>query len=150
MRVSIVNNEEFLPLKQNDTNCQLPKNSQMKCFLGGDSRVNEVTDLAVLHAAFLREHNRIAKELSRLQPSWNDEKLYQETKRVVVAQFQHIIYKEFLPLILGPKAFEHFGLKVSRGFTDVYNPIIDVSLIHYFVFNPNANLGPCHIGDHFE
>src|SRR5699024_251464 len=43
LRVSFVNNEEFLPLNQNDTNnnCQLPKNSQMKCFLGGDSRVNE-------------------------------------------------------------------------------------------------------------
>lgn len=40
--VSFVNNEEFLPLRHNDTNCQLPKNSELKCFRGGDIRINEV------------------------------------------------------------------------------------------------------------
>ena len=104
----------------------------MKCFLGGDSRVNEVVDLAVLHAAWLREHNRIAKILSQMKPSWNDETLYQETKRIIVAQFQHIIYNEFLPLILGPRALAHFGLQLSRGYSDSYNPVIDVSVLNEF------------------
>ncbi|KAI2808591.1 hypothetical protein BLOT_006536 [Blomia tropicalis] len=130
--VSFVNNEEFLPLRHNDTNCQLPKNSELKCFRGGDIRINEVTDLTVLHAIFLREHNRIAAELHKLHPTWKDEQLYQETKRIVVAQFQHIIYNEFVPLIVGPRALQHFSLQLSPGFSDTYDPIIDSTILNEF------------------
>lgn len=134
LRSSNINNEEYLPLNFNDTNsnCQLPKNSQLKCFHGGDNRLNEVVDLTVLHLAFHREHNRIAKVFSQLNPFWSDETIYQEAKRLVVAEFQHIIYNEFVPLILGPRALAHFGLQLNSGFSNDYNPVIDVSVLNEF------------------
>jgi len=67
----------------------------------GDGRVNEQIDLALIHTVWLREHNRIAFELSRLNPRWSDEAVFQETRRILIAQIQHITYNEFLPIILG-------------------------------------------------
>lgn len=132
MKVSFIHSESFLPFNANASNCQIPKITQLKCFLGGDSRVNEVPDLALINGIFLREHNRIAGELSRLNPAWTDEVLYQESKRIVVAEMQHIIYAEFLPLLLGERSMEHFRLQLVQGFSSTYNPAIDPSILNEF------------------
>lgn len=54
-----------------------------------------------MHMLFLREHNRMAKRLEELNPSWDDETIYQEARRIMAAVVQHITYNEWMPLILG-------------------------------------------------
>ncbi|KAG8590369.1 hypothetical protein GDO81_006739 [Engystomops pustulosus] len=66
-----------------------------------DSRSNEQPMLTALHTLFLREHNRLAKELHKLNPRWSGEKLYQEARKIIGAVFQKVTYKDWLPLLLG-------------------------------------------------
>ncbi|XP_059350178.1 chorion peroxidase-like [Daphnia carinata] len=74
------------------------------CFVAGDNRVREQPLLTVMHTLWLREHNRVAKALyARFGSSKSDEFYYQEARRIVIAEFQHITYREYLPVILGPE-----------------------------------------------
>ena len=74
-------------------------------FVAGDVRVNENVALTIMHTIWVREHNRIVKELTDINPCWNDEKLYQEGRKIVGSIMQVITYKEFLPLLFGEEAF---------------------------------------------
>lgn len=67
----------------------------------GDTRINQTPTLAMLHTLLLREHNRIADILSDLNPLWGDERLYQEARKIVIAEIQHITYQEWLPTNFG-------------------------------------------------
>merc|ERR1711962_1088968 len=62
----------------------------------GDHRVNEMPGLAVMHTLFVREHNRLAKLIKLKNPYWDDEKIYQNARRIMIAQHQSITYGEFL------------------------------------------------------
>ena len=58
------------------------------CFTAGDRRVNEQVSLTVMHTIWVREHNCIAAELVRLNPQWDDEQIYQESRKIVITQVQ--------------------------------------------------------------
>lgn len=81
------------------------------CFAAGDARSNENLHLTTMHLLWARQHNRVADELARINPTWNDETIYQESRRIVGAQLQHITYREFLPIVLGDEAMNEHDLK---------------------------------------
>ncbi|CAH0392630.1 unnamed protein product [Bemisia tabaci] len=117
----------ILPLKkfQPDDGCIRP-HRDLFCFLAGDNRVNEQLALTMLHTVMLREHNRIADQLCKLNPHWDDEKIYQETRAIVAAEVQHITYAEFLPRLLGRASIIQNGLGLQKqGYSNKYNPTID-------------------------
>lgn len=41
-----------------------------------------------MHNLWLREHNRLARSLTIMNPMWSDERLYQESRRIIGAMFQ--------------------------------------------------------------
>ena len=48
-----------------------------------------------------REHNRIVKLIKENYPDMDEEELFQQARRLVIAEIQNIVYGEYLPLILG-------------------------------------------------
>ena len=99
----------------------------------GDLRVNEQPNLAVMHTIFLREHNRISTALKKINPKWSDEKLYQESRRILIAEWQHIIYNEWLPLILGDRYMSRYGLyPLDAGYSRQYRTDFDPRITNAF------------------
>ncbi|KAL7632516.1 UNVERIFIED_CONTAM: hypothetical protein RMT77_017179 [Armadillidium vulgare] len=103
------------------------------CFAAGDSRVNEQPLLSIMHTIWFRQHNRLAKELGRLNPHWSDETIFQETRRIVVAQIQHIAYNEWLPIVIGTSTAEAYNLLPLReGFTHNYDRFLSAQIRNEF------------------
>ena len=67
----------------------------------GDVRAQENPQLALTQTLMMREHNRLARALTVINPQWDDETLFQEARRIVIAEIQHITYNEYLPVLLG-------------------------------------------------
>ncbi len=89
-------------------------------FAAGDPRANETTELTALQTLFVRNHNLIARQLAQQNPSkfgfasWTDDNLFNEARKLNIAQYQHIIYDQYLPALLGPDAMpEYTGYKAD-------------------------------------
>merc|ERR1712226_463091 len=128
------NMRDLLPLKLEspDEGCIRPS-EDVYCFLAGDGRVNEQTVLGMIHTVMAREHNRMAGELSRINPHWNDETIFQEVRHIMGAMHQHITYNEFLPTVLGKEIMQQYDLiLVKQGYYNGYDPSINPSVSNVF------------------
>ena len=91
-------------------------------FAAGDIRANENSVLVSMHTLFVREHNRIAGELATAHPDWQDDELYNRARQINIAQYQSIVYNEYLPSLLGTDALPEYS-----GYDSTINPSIDRS-----------------------
>lgn len=98
------------------------KTANIPCFKAGDARVTENLGLTALHTVFVREHNRLAKELKELNPQWDGEKLYQEARKIIGAMTQVLTYRDYLPLLLGDELEKQ--LPCYRGYDESEDPTV--------------------------
>ncbi len=87
--------------------------------LAGDVRAAENVVLTSMHALFVREHNRLADEISAANPALEDEDIFQAARAIVIAELQSITYNEYLPALLGEDALSRY-----RGYDPSVNPSI--------------------------
>lgn len=100
----------------------------MVFFYSGDDRVTVYAGLTGIETLWFREHNRLAHLLAEENPKWDDETLYQETRRLVIALIQHVTYREWLPLALGPDVMAQYQLHLAdEGYFTGYDPSVDPS-----------------------
>jgi peroxidase len=93
-------------------------------YAAGDVRANETIELTTLHTLFVRNHNRIAGLVAPRyahigNAAERDEAIFQEARRLNIAQYQNITYAGYLPALLGPDALPAF-----TGYDPTVNPTI--------------------------
>jgi peroxidase len=103
------------------------------CFEAGDARNSEQPVLTAVHTVFMRLHNEMVEELSRLNPQWSDETLYQEGRRIASAVQQHVTWNEFLPRVLGWNAINLYELNLdSEGYYNGYDEKCNPTILNEF------------------
>jgi peroxidase len=105
------------------------------CYLTGDVRANAVPQLMSFHIIFLREHNRLADELARVNSHWDDEYLFQEARKINIAQYQQITYYEWLPRTLGRDAMiAHYLIYDTKPgqYVDDYDEKMNAHVLNEF------------------
>lgn len=105
------------------------------CYDFEDVRGNLNLGLTTLSIIFIREHNRLARELGEVNRHWDDETLYQEARRINIAQYQYIVYYEWNPNFYGYERLRNYKLihKTRSGeYVNDYDPCIDSRSIQEF------------------
>jgi peroxidase len=103
------------------------------------NRLISVPQSAIWPAIFSRNHNNICDGLIAVNPNWNDEKLYQEARRINIAVFQNLIFG-------GTVIEQVFKKKVNESYSESFNPSTYLEFttaayrfLHYYL-NPNMKL----------
>lgn len=131
LRVELKHGRQFPPSNNNKSAVCDHITEEEACYLAGDIRVNQNPQLTVFQILQLREHNRLAGELARLNPHWDDERLYQEARKIAIAEHQAVTYYEWLPIILGRENTDRNGLTYNtQDFTYDYKENVDPSVLN--------------------
>ena len=84
-----------------------------------------------MQTLWLREHNRIADELGRINPHWSSERVFQTARHIVVAEMQKITYMEYLPQVMGKAVFDSLvsDYRSSGGYDSQVDPTVPNAFI---------------------
>jgi prostaglandin-endoperoxide synthase 2 len=74
----------------------LPQAKLRTLFAIGGDRANSTPFTAMINTLLLREHNRIAHELEARNPAWNDERVFQTARNILIPMFIKIVVEHYI------------------------------------------------------
>jgi prostaglandin-endoperoxide synthase 2 len=82
-----------------------------RLFAMGGERANITPGYAMMNVLFLREHNRVAGLLEAAYRSWDDERLFQTTRNILIVELLKIVVEDYINHI----APYHFQFRLFPG-----------------------------------
>jgi peroxidase len=82
-------------------------------FVTGDARVMENPELTVLTTLFMREHNQLVATLKSQFPRATGDERYEMARAITTAEYQNIVYQEYMPMLIGPVLGAYAGYDAS-------------------------------------
>jgi peroxidase len=90
-------------------------------FVSGDARVGENPELTAMTTLFIREHNYWVERLHAENPALTGDQLFAEARAITTAEYQNIVYSEFVPQIIGQGTLSPY-----KGFSSNVSPQVSV------------------------
>ncbi len=69
---------------------------ERQLFAVGGDRANATPLVSMFNTLLLREHNRLAAELEKRNPGWDDERLFQTARNILIAMYIKIVIEEYI------------------------------------------------------
>jgi prostaglandin-endoperoxide synthase 2 len=82
-----------------------------RLFAMGTERGNVTPGYAMMNVLFLREHNRVARELRKEYPCWDDDRLFETTRNILIHLLLKIVVEDYINHI----APYHFKFRLYGG-----------------------------------
>ena len=67
-----------------------------RLFAMGTERGNVTPGYAMMNVLFLREHNRVARELGKEYPCWDDDRLFETTRNILIHLLLKIVVQDYI------------------------------------------------------
>lgn len=96
---------------------------QADSFASGDNRVNQQTHLISQHTLWMRNHNWHVDQLEASYPQWSQEEIFEAARALNEAEWQNIVYEEYMAKLIGPNAIDDYS---------GYKSNIDATIINEF------------------
>lgn len=89
--------EEFSKVTWVNTRLRPPTpTEQSKFFAVGSDTANLQLGFVLMNVLFFREHNRIARDLARRYPNWDDDRLFETTRNIMIVLLIKIVVNEYI------------------------------------------------------